>query len=90
VGEEWRPGDGLGQSRGFYTPAVDSVCRGFDRLGFGSGAVLSGRRRGLSSVVWMRSSGACCANRQMHGFSRCARFSCHGRNDQVFGAVSHG
>jgi hypothetical protein len=25
LGEEWRRGEGSGQSRGFYTPAVDSV-----------------------------------------------------------------
>jgi hypothetical protein len=25
LGEEWRPGEGSGQSSGFYTPAVDSV-----------------------------------------------------------------
>jgi hypothetical protein len=25
LGEEWRPGEGFGRSRGFYTPAVDSV-----------------------------------------------------------------
>jgi hypothetical protein len=62
VGEEWHPGESFGRSRGFYTPAVDSVHRGFDRHGLGSWAVLSGRRRGLSSVVWTRSSGACCAN----------------------------
>jgi hypothetical protein len=46
-------------------------------------AVRWGRRCGLSSVVWMRSSGACCANGQTHRFSRRARFSCQGRNDQV-------
>jgi hypothetical protein len=90
VGEEWHPGDGLGRSRGFYTLAVDSVCRGFDRLRLGSGAVLSVRRRGLSSAVWTRSSGACCANGQMHGFSRRAWFLCHGRNDQVVGHAGQG
>jgi hypothetical protein len=90
VGEEWRLGEGFGRSRGFYTPAVDSVRRGFDRHRLGSWAVLSGRRRGLSSVVWMRSSGACCANGQMHGFSRRARFSCHGRNDQAVERAGRG
>jgi hypothetical protein len=83
VGEEWRPGERFGRSRGFYTPVVDSVRRGFDRHGLGSWAVLSGWHRGLSSVVWTWSSGACCANGYMHGFSRHARFSCHGQNDQV-------
>jgi hypothetical protein len=53
VGEEWRPGEGFGRSRGFYTPAVDSVHRGFDRLGLGSGAVLSGWRSEL--CAWVRS-----------------------------------
>jgi hypothetical protein len=42
LGKKWRPGEGFGRSSGFYTPAVDSVCRGFDRHGLGSGAVLSG------------------------------------------------
>jgi hypothetical protein len=64
VGGEWRLGEGLGRSRELYTPAVDSVLRGFDHLGLGSGAVLSGRCRGLSSVVWTQSSGACRANGQ--------------------------
>jgi hypothetical protein len=49
-----------------------------------------GRHCGLSSVVWMRSLGACCANRQMHRFSRRARFSCHGRNDQVAECAGRG
>jgi hypothetical protein len=42
LGKEWRPGEGFGRSSGFYTPAMDSVLRGFDRHGLGSGAVLSG------------------------------------------------
>jgi hypothetical protein len=90
VGEEWHPGDGLGRSRGFYTMVVDSVHHGFSRLGLGSGAVLSGRRRGLSSVAWTRSSGACCANGHMHEFSGHARFSCNGRTDQVVGRAGRG
>jgi hypothetical protein len=55
LGEEWRPGERFGQFRGFYTPAMDSVHRGFDRLGLGSGAVLSGRRSELLArvrLVW--------------------------------------
>jgi hypothetical protein len=55
LGEEWRPGERFGRFRGFYTPAVDSVRRGFDRLGLGSGAVLSGRRSELRArvrLVW--------------------------------------
>jgi hypothetical protein len=51
LGEEWRPGEGFGRSRGFYTPAVDSVHRRFDRLGLGSGAVLSGRCSKLRARV---------------------------------------
>jgi hypothetical protein len=51
VGEEWHPEDEFGRSRGFYTPAVDSVHRGFDRLRLGSGAVLSGRRSELRARV---------------------------------------
>jgi hypothetical protein len=51
VGEEWHPGEKFGRSRGFYTPAVDSVRHGFDRLGLGSGAVLSGRRSELRARV---------------------------------------
>jgi hypothetical protein len=90
LGEEWHPGERFGRFRGFYTPAVDSVRRGFDRLGLGSGAVLSGRCSGLGSVVCMWSSGACCANGQMHGFSRHARFLCHGRKDQVVGRAGQG
>jgi hypothetical protein len=41
-----------------------------------------GRRCGLSSVVWSRSSGACCANGQTHGFSQRATFSLHGQKVQ--------
>jgi hypothetical protein len=51
LGEEWRPGERFGRSRGFYTPAVDSVRHGFDRLGLGSGAVLSGWRSELRARV---------------------------------------
>jgi hypothetical protein len=50
-GEERHPGEGFGQSSGFYTPVVDSVRRGFDRLGLGSWAVLSGRRSELRARV---------------------------------------
>jgi hypothetical protein len=56
VGEEWCPGERFGWSRGFYTPAVDSVRRGFDRLGLGSGAMLSGWRSELCArvrLVWL-------------------------------------
>jgi hypothetical protein len=49
-----------------------------------------GRRCGLSSVVWMRSWGACCANGQMHRFSRCARFLCHGRKVQAVERAGRG
>jgi hypothetical protein len=58
LGEEWHPGEGFGRSRGFYTPAVDSVHRGFDRLGLGSGAVLSGRCSELRARVRSVWSGA--------------------------------
>jgi hypothetical protein len=51
LGKEWHPGEGLGQSSGFYTPAVDSVRRGFGCHGLGSGAVLSGRRSELRARV---------------------------------------
>jgi hypothetical protein len=51
LGEEWRPGEGFSRSSGFYTPAVDLVHRGFDRLGLGSWAVLSGRRSELRARV---------------------------------------
>jgi hypothetical protein len=51
LGEEWHPGEGFGQSSGFYTPAVVSVHRGFDRLGLGSGAVLSRRCSELCARV---------------------------------------
>jgi hypothetical protein len=55
LGEEWHPGERFGRLRGFYTPAVDTVCRGFDGYGLGSGAVRSGRRSELSAwvkLVW--------------------------------------
>jgi hypothetical protein len=42
LGKKWCPGEGFGRSSGFYTPAVDSVRRGFDRHGLGSGVVLFG------------------------------------------------
>jgi hypothetical protein len=51
VGGEWRPGEGLGRSRGFYTPVVDSVLRDFDRHGLGNGAARSGWRCGLCAVM---------------------------------------
>jgi hypothetical protein len=53
VEEEWHPEVEFGWSRGFYTPAVDSVRCGFGHLGLGSGAVLSGRRSELRA--WVRS-----------------------------------
>jgi hypothetical protein len=90
MGGEWRAEERWGRSRGFYTPAVDSVLRGLDHLGLGSEAVLSGWRCGLSSVVWTRSSGVCRANGQKQKFRRRAGFSCHGREAQVVGHAGRG
>jgi hypothetical protein len=56
------------------------VLRGFDCHRLGSWAVFSGRCCELSSVVWTRSSGVCCAKEQMRRFSRRARFLCHSQN----------
>jgi hypothetical protein len=73
LGEEWRPGEGSGRSSGFYTPAVDSVLRGFDRHGLGSWAVLSGRRRELRAGVWSAGSVVEHWSRKRAGFSARAR-----------------
>jgi hypothetical protein len=90
MGGEWRVEERWGQSRGFYTLAVDSVLRGLDHLGLGSEAVLSRRRRGLNSVVWTRSSVVCRANGPKQKFRRRAGFSCHGREAQVVGRAGRG
>jgi hypothetical protein len=69
LGEEWRPGEGSVRSSGFYTLAVDSVCRGFDYHGLGSWVVLSGRRRELHAGVWSAGSVVERWSRKRAGFS---------------------
>jgi hypothetical protein len=53
-------------------------------------AVSLGWHSGLSSVVWSRGSGACCANGQTHGFSQRATFSLHGQKVQEDERVRRG
>jgi hypothetical protein len=55
---------------GLYSLWVVSVQRAFVRNDWSVGAARWGRRHGLSPVVWVRSSLACCANRHGIGFSR--------------------
>jgi hypothetical protein len=57
LGEEWRPGERWGWSRGLYTSTVDTVRRGIGRHGLGSGAARSGWRSELSAWVWSVWSG---------------------------------
>jgi hypothetical protein len=57
LGEEWRPEERCGRSRGLYTSTVDTVHRGIGCHGLGSGAVCSGWRSELSARVWSVWSG---------------------------------
>jgi hypothetical protein len=90
MGEEWRAEERWGRSRGFYLLATARSMVHFDGSDWRVWAVRWGRRCGLNSVAWSRSSGACCANGQTHGFSQRATFSLHGQKVQEGERVRRG
>jgi hypothetical protein len=75
---KWQQRGRCERGLGLYSLGVVSVQRAFIGNDWSVGAARGGRRRGLSRMVWVQSSFACCANGHGLGFSRRAPISRHG------------
>jgi hypothetical protein len=78
---KWQQRGRCERGLGLYILGVVSVQCAFVGNDWSVGAAHWGRRHGLSPVVWVWSSFACCANGHGLGFSRHAPILRHGQGE---------